>query len=143
LKAAGRKASPAALGGGVKTILKLEEVGLVALSIFLFSELAYAWWVYPALLLAPDLGMIGYAFGPRVGAAAYNTTHHKGLAALFIIGGMLYGLPALALVGVIMLGHSSLDRILGYGLKYPDAFQHTHLGWIGRTRGAQDSPLGV
>jgi hypothetical protein len=24
-----------------------------------------------------------------------------------------------------------MDRIFGYGLKYPDAFQHTHLGWIG------------
>jgi hypothetical protein len=28
--------------------------------------------------------------------------------------------------------HSSLDRVLGYGLKYPDAFQNTHLGRIGK-----------
>jgi Domain of unknown function (DUF4260) len=34
--------------------------------------------------------------------------------------------------GLIILGHSSFDRILGYGLKYSDAFQHTHLGMIGR-----------
>jgi hypothetical protein len=33
-----------------------------------------------------------------------------------------------------MLGHSSADRILGYGLKYSDSFHHTHLGWIGRAR---------
>jgi hypothetical protein len=38
----------------------------------------------------------------------------------------------LALAGVIMLGHSSFDRVLGYGLKYGDSFRHTHLGWIGR-----------
>lgn len=120
----------------MRTLIKLEELGLFLLSIFLFSQLDYPWWIYLVLLLAPDLGMIGYAFGPRVGAAAYNTTHHKGLAALIYIAGSVYGLPALALIGLIMLGHSSLDRVLGYGLKYPDAFQHTHLGWIGRARAA-------
>jgi uncharacterized protein YbjT (DUF2867 family) len=25
-----------------------------------------------------------------------------------------------------------MDRVLGYGLKYPDAFKHTHLGTIGK-----------
>ena len=29
-------------------------------------------------------------------------------------------------------GHSSFDRVLGYGLKHEDAFQNTHLGRIGR-----------
>jgi hypothetical protein len=38
------------------------------------------------------------------------------------------------LAGTILLGHSSLDRVLGYGLKYPDSFQNTHLGVIGRKR---------
>ena len=114
--------------------LKLEELGLFLLSIFLFSQLDFAWWVYPVLLLAPDLGMIGYLSGPGVGAATYNLTHHKGLAAVLYGAGILAGIPILALAGVIMLGHSSLDRVLGYGLKYPDSFQHTHLGWIGRGR---------
>lgn len=31
-----------------------------------------------------------------------------------------------------LLGHSSFDRVLGYGLKHEDAFQNTHLGRIGR-----------
>ncbi|MFL0711613.1 MAG: DUF4260 family protein [Microcella pacifica] len=30
--------------------------------------------------------------------------------------------------------HVAVDRALGYGLKRPDAFTHTHLGWIGRDR---------
>jgi hypothetical protein len=38
----------------------------------------------------------------------------------------------LQLIGVILLGHSSLDRALGYGLKYEDSFQNTHLGRIGK-----------
>ncbi|HJU52615.1 MAG TPA: DUF4260 family protein, partial [Acidimicrobiia bacterium] len=32
------------------------------------------------------------------------------------------------------LAHIGLDRFLGYGLKYADAFGHTHLGEIGRRR---------
>lgn len=31
-----------------------------------------------------------------------------------------------------MLGHSSLDRVFGYGLKHDDAFQNTHFGVIGK-----------
>jgi hypothetical protein len=38
----------------------------------------------------------------------------------------------LALAGVIIFAHSSLDRALGYGLKFSDSFTNTHLGRIGR-----------
>jgi hypothetical protein len=118
-------------------LMKLEEGGQLLLSILLFSQLSFVWWIYPLLLLAPDLGMIGYVLGPRVGAVSYNTTHHKGLAAVLYAIGILYAVPVLALTGLIMLGHSSIDRVLGFGLKYGDSFQHTHLGWIGRGRGAE------
>jgi hypothetical protein len=110
------------------TLLKLEEIGLFLLSVFLFSRLEYSWWLFPALFLAPDLSVLGYIFGPRVGALSYNAAHHKGIAAaLFVLGGLV-GHSLWSLAGVILLGHSSLDRALGYGLKYPDSFHHTHLG---------------
>ena len=44
----------------MKNLLKLEEVFMFGLSIFLFSQLDYAWWWYPLLILAPDLSMVGY-----------------------------------------------------------------------------------
>jgi hypothetical protein len=118
----------------MKTLLKLEDVALFVLSLLLFARQPYAWWLYPLLILAPDLGMIGYVFGPRVGATTYNATHHLGVAVACYAIGTLAGLPVLALIGVVVLGHSSLDRLLGYGLKYGDSFRHTHLGWIGRAR---------
>ena len=31
-----------------------------------------------------------------------------------------------------LFGHSSFDRVMGYGLKHEDSFQNTHLGGIGR-----------
>jgi hypothetical protein len=32
------------------------------------------------------------------------------------------------------MAHIGLDRALGYGLKLPDDFRHTHLGTIGADR---------
>lgn len=113
-------------------LLKLEDLGLFLLSLLLFSRLPYAWWVYPLLILVPDLGMLGYLAGPRVGAFTYNTTHLRAVAVVLYAIGLLSSAPLIALAGLIVLGHASIDRVLGYGLKYGDSFSHTHLGWIGR-----------
>lgn len=115
----------------MKQTLKLEEWAQFGLSIFAFNLLDFAWWWFPALLLLPDVGMIGYAFGTRIGAMVYNVFHHKALA--IIVGLIGYSLSDnyVLLVGIIMFGHASMDRAIGYGLKYPDNFKHTHLGWIG------------
>ncbi|HUI89681.1 MAG TPA: DUF4260 domain-containing protein [Anaerolineales bacterium] len=115
----------------MKILLKLEALALWGLSICLFSRLDYAWWWYPLLFFVPDLSMVGYVFGARLGALVYNVIHHHALAIGLYILGFALGIPALQLSGVVLLGHSSLDRVLGYGLKYPDSFQNTHLGLIG------------
>lgn len=117
----------------MRNLIRIEELLLVLLSIFLFNQLHYAWWWYPALLLAPDLGMLGYLANPAVGAVTYNLFHHKGVGVLAYVAGALLGSPPLQLSGLIVLGHSSLDRMLGYGLKYTDSFGHTHLGRLGET----------
>ena len=116
----------------MKTLLKLEELFLFGLSLFLFSGLDYAWWLYALLFLTPDLSMIGYLWNPRFGSWTYNLVHHKGLAVALYILGYLTINPAFQFAGTLLLGHSSLDRVFGYGLKYPDAFKNTHLGVIGR-----------
>lgn len=118
----------------MKHMLKLEELFLFGLSLCLFSGLDYGWSAYALLFLAPDLSMLGYLMGPRVGSWTYNLVHHKGLAVILYVLGYLTGNPALMFAGTLLLGHSSFDRILGYGLKYPDAFQHTHLGMIGNSK---------
>lgn len=113
-------------------LIKLEEAALFVLSIWLFSQLNISLWWTLLMLLAPDVGMLGYLFNPVIGAYSYNLLHHKGIAiGLYLLGSILV-LPILQATGLIMLGHSSLDRVFGYGLKHTDAFQHTHLGWIGK-----------
>ena len=84
------------------------------------------------LVLCADLSMLGYLANPRLGAWTYNLIHHKGLSVTLYVLGYLLATPWLMFAGTILLGHSSLDRVLGYGLKHEDAFQNTHLGRIGR-----------
>ena len=116
----------------MKKIIALEEAAMLVLSIVLFNQLSFAWWWYLALILAPDLSMLGYAVNTRIGAMAYNLFHHKAVAIVLYIAGLFLKNEALQLVGLILFGHSSMDRMLGYGLKYPDSFQNTHLGLIGK-----------
>lgn len=112
----------------MKTILKLEELLQFGFGIFLFSTLDYQWWVFPALILVPDIGMLGYLINNRVGALLYNLFHHKGIALAILVYGMYFENPLMTLTGVILFSHSAMDRIFGYGLKYSDSFKNTHLG---------------
>ena len=116
----------------MKNLLKLEELFLFGLALFLFSQLDYGWGWYALLFLAPDLSMIGYLANPRLGSWTYNLIHHKAVAVALYVLGSLFSTPWLMFAGTLLLGHSSFDRVFGYGLKYPDAFQNTHLGKIGR-----------
>jgi len=113
-------------------LIRLEELGLFLFSIYLFSLLPFPWWYFPLLLFVPDLSIAGYLAGPRAGAAIYNLVHHRALNLLLYVAGIMIAAPILSLAGIIMFAHSSLDRVLGYGLKFPDAFGNTHLGTIGR-----------
>jgi len=83
-------------------------------------------------LLLPDLSMLGYLRGPHVGAVLYNTAHNWATAGLVLLIALIAQSGGLILVGTVLLGHVGIDRALGYGLKYPTAFQDTHLGRIGR-----------
>lgn len=112
----------------MKSLLKLEELTLFAASIVAFNMLDYSWWWYPTLILLPDIGMLGYAVNSKMGAITYNIFHHKALAMGLYLLGLHFNNQPLMLSGVILFGHSSLDRVFGYGLKLTTGFHHTHLG---------------
>ena len=116
----------------MKALLKLEELAQFLGALFLFSQSEYAWWVFPVCLLLPDLSMVGYLAGPKIGAWVYNFFHHKGLAILVLVLGFWLNISWLILSGTILFAHAAMDRIFGYGLKYEDSFQNTHLGHIGK-----------
>lgn len=116
----------------MKNLLKLEEVGIFLASVYLFSTLDFAWWWFPVLLLLPDIGMTGYLVNPRIGAFLYNLFHHRMVATGVGIYGLSSGNTYWILAGIILFAHISLDRIMGYGLKFNDSFHHTHLETIGK-----------
>lgn len=118
----------------MKTILKLEELGMFLLGIYLFSVLPFSWRLFFALFLVPDIGMLGYLINPKAGAFTYNLFHHKGFAILLYITGIYVSSPVLQLSGSILFTHAAFDRILGYGLKYEKGFIFTHLGNIGNKK---------
>lgn len=99
-------------------------------SIYLFNQTDFVWWWFPALILLPDISMLGYVINPRVGGILYNVFHHKAVGVILMIGGWHLDSPWLLLMGIILFGHASLDRIFGYGLKYSDSFKNTHLGML-------------
>ena len=111
------------------------EGGLVAASALVGTAvLGFPWWLPIALFLAWDLSALGYLGGPRVGAFFYNVVHNYGAPALTALVAALLDAPWLGALALAWFLHVGVDRALGYGLKHPDDFQHTHLGWIGRAR---------
>jgi hypothetical protein len=122
-----------AVGRPVRAWLRLEGGVLLAASVAAYAGLDGGWLRFLLLFLVPDLSFLGYLSGPRLGAATYNLLHSYALPlALVVTAEILDALPLL-LVALIWLAHIGFDRMLGYGLKYPTAFQDTHLGRIGRT----------
>ena len=117
----------------MKNVLKLEELGLLALfTVVYFHFYPGTWGLYLGLFFVPDISFALYLVSAKAGAVAYNFLHHKGVMAVVVLTGLYLQDDLLIKIGLIFLAHSSFDRVLGYGLKYPDSFSHTHLGWIGK-----------
>jgi uncharacterized protein DUF4260 len=131
-----RKSSraPFALLQDPVALQRLEGGVLFALSLLLYWKSGGPWLLFVVLILAPDLFMLGYLRGPGAGAAAYNLGHTWLLPGILAAVGILAGTPLTIEIALIWLGHIGVDRLLGYGLKLPSAFQDTHLGRIGRNR---------
>jgi hypothetical protein len=112
--------------------LRLEGVALVAASVGLYVAAGADWVPFVIFLILPDLSIAAYVRGPVVGASVYNFVHNWALAGVLIALGFMFGQAILFDAGAALTAHVGLDRLLGYGLKYPTRFQDTHLGWIGR-----------
>jgi hypothetical protein len=116
----------------MNSLLKLEEAVLFIACIIVFPQLGLSWWWFAGCILLPDIGMVGYAMNPKTGAYLYNFLHHKAVATVIGLSGILTGNTWLEFTGLILFAHACMDRMLGYGLKYEEGFRSTHLGQIGR-----------
>ncbi len=109
----------------MKKLLQIEEAALLIVSIYALYFLKVEWWYYLLLVLAPDISMLGYLAGNKIGAFIYNLFHHKGVAILVFLVGIVAQLWIVQDIGILLFGHSSMDRMFGYGLKYFTSFKQT------------------
>ena len=111
----------------VDLAIRLEWATVAVVGIVLYALSGTSWWLFALLLLAPDLSALGYLVNVRVGAATYNLVHTQILPAVLLAVGYFSGRQVLIYLALIWLGHIGLDRLAGFGLKYPTKFQDTHL----------------
>jgi hypothetical protein len=118
--------------GAPRLLLRTEGAALLAVCVILYAKFGSTWWLFVVLLLAPDIGMSGYVRTTRLGAATYNAFHTYVPPAILVAAAVLTGSTVAWSIGLVWFAHIGMDRALGYGLKYGDSFQHTHLGLIGK-----------
>ena len=128
-------AAPGVVTGRPRTWLRVEGLAIAAAALVAYSPTGAPWWLIPALFLVPDLSMLGYLAGNRVGAWTYNLAHTAPLPVALLAAGLAWDVDALTVAGVVGLVHVGLDRLMGYGVKHDDGFGHTHLGLTGPTAG--------
>lgn len=104
----------------------------VAIGGYAGGDAPVALWLAVIVFFLPDLSFLGYVFGPKAGAWAYNAVHVYAFGAVVWAVGMVIESPLCAGCGLLWLAHSGFDRALGYGLKSTNGFQDTHLGRIGK-----------
>lgn len=116
----------------VQFLLRLEGVVIFAAATWTYFAIVEGSWIaYAVLLLAPDLGMVGYLRDTRLGAVTYNLVHTEALPIALLVAGLVVASPMLIGGALILGAHVGMDRACGFGLKFPDHFKHTHLGTIG------------
>jgi hypothetical protein len=110
-----------------RTLLHLEGAVVAVAAVTLYFHLGYPWWLLVVLALAPDLSMVGYAAGNRVGAVAYDVAHTYAIPVALAAVGVLADVELAVQIALVWAAHIGVDRAIGYGLKYPTGFQDTHL----------------
>jgi hypothetical protein len=125
---------PGTAAGGVRWTLRLEGLAVGLAALVVYSVLGSGWTRFALLILVPDLSMLAYAAGPKIGAAVYNIVHTY-IGPLLLAGlGHWFGSAIAPAIAAIWAAHIGFDRALGFGLKYAQGFGFTHLGTMGDRR---------
>ena len=115
---------------GPRVLLHLEGLCVLVAASLVYHAGGYGWWKFVVFFFAPDLAIIGYVMSATIGATIYNAVHtYVAVGALWLLGRLL-GVASVSPICLIWLAHIGLDRLLGYGLKYPSGFKDTHLGRV-------------
>ncbi len=113
-----------------RLLLSLEGLAVLAAAVALYAMQGFNGWVFALLLLVPDVVMVAYLTSPQVGALVYNLVHFYGWPVLLAVLSLAFGWAIGLQLALIWLAHIGMDRLFGYGYKYPTEFKDTHLGRV-------------
>lgn len=111
----------------INKIVRIENGVAFAISFYIYIQLDFPIWLFFVLLLVPDITMIGYTINKKIGAVVYNFGHSFILPLLFALAYFYFLKDYLLIISIIWLAHIFMDRLLGFGLKYKDSFNETHI----------------
>ena len=110
-----------------RTFLRVEGLATLGIALGSYLTLDGPIWMLAVLALAPDLSMIGYLAGQRLGSLSYNVVHTYTLPLALGALGFWADIRLALLIALIWVGHIGADRVFGYGLKFESGFKNTHL----------------
>ncbi len=114
----------------ISLILRLEAACVLAAATYAYFAVLHAsWLLFLILFLVPDLSLLAYASNPRGPRKAllYNLAHNYVLPFCLLALGLSTRYVQATPVALIWFAHVALDRALGYGLKFAQAFRPTHM----------------
>lgn len=114
----------------LKPLLRVEGIAIFILSVYFYSSLHYSWLVFITLLLVPDLSALGYLKSLKVGSVLYNLCHTYTMPISIMLYSLFFDNDKMLMISLIWIAHIGMDRIFGYGLKYPNSFHDNHLNRI-------------
>ncbi len=111
----------------VRKTVQLEHLTLLICMIYVYYISRYSWGLFLALLFVPDISIVFYIFNQEVGKIAYNVVHTYAVPlVILLLDAFLFEHIFVRPVCIIWIIHLSMDRVIGYGLKY-DKFKETHI----------------
>ncbi|HLS66305.1 MAG TPA: DUF4260 domain-containing protein [Pseudogracilibacillus sp.] len=113
-----------------KFILHVEGTIVFLLTIYFYFSLQLNWLIFFILLFAPDLAMVGYLKNVKFGSIIYNLVHTYTLPAIMLVSSLQLQHDFVFMLSLIWIAHIGMDRMLGFGLKYPTHFHDTHLNRV-------------
>lgn len=113
-----------------RIMLHVEGAAVLLLSIALYAHLRGSAVLFLALILVPDVAMVGYLVNKQVGAVIYNVGHNYGLPLALGLAALMAGWQLGVLLAIIWVAHIGMDRAAGYGMKYSSGFKDTHFNRI-------------
>lgn len=117
--------------------LRIESLVSLTALLTVYAKISGDWNMFCWFFLLPDLSLLAFLCGARIGSVTYNIAHSlTGPAALVVLSFVWAGHGSMMAIALIWLIHIHMDRTIDYGLKQIGSFRATHLGLIGRSGGS-------